>query len=77
MILHRWLIEIGGAWHSSVRSRFLQRIFTPEELEEVGGNPASLAALPAKEAVGRRWNGIALSVGKINLIAPTASPISG
>ena len=50
------LIEIERVRAAAERfgPRFLQRIFTPEELEEVGGNPASLAArFAAKEAVAK------------------------
>ncbi len=50
------LIEIERVRTTIIRhgSRFLERIFTPNELVEVGGVPASLAArFAAKEAVAK------------------------
>lgn len=50
------LIEIGRLEATIERhgERFLQRVFTPRELEQVGSNPASLAArFAAKEAVSK------------------------
>jgi holo-[acyl-carrier protein] synthase len=50
------LIEIDRFWGAVERrgARFLERIFTPRELEEVRGNRASLAArFAAKEAVAK------------------------
>lgn len=50
------LIEIDRLERAIQRhgDRFLRRVFTPAELDEVGGNPASLAArFAAKEAVAK------------------------
>jgi len=50
------LIEIARVEHAIQRhgERFLQRVFTPAELAEAGGNPASLAArFAAKEAAAK------------------------
>lgn len=50
------LIEIGRVERAIQRhgERFLQRVFTPAELAEAGGSPASLAArFAAKEAAAK------------------------
>jgi holo-[acyl-carrier protein] synthase len=73
------LIEIARVEHAVQRhgERFLQRVFTPAELVEAGGSPASLAArFAAKEAVAKALGTGIGAVGwlEIEVLRPCDQP---
>lgn len=74
------LVEIGRIERidPAIRSRFLRRVFTPRELEEAAGRPASLAGkFAVKEAVTKALN---CGIGAVHwqdvetLVGPAGEP---